>query len=36
MGLLQSIFFCLNWADLMDSQAKLESLIQHGRTFNGG
>ncbi len=32
--LLRSIFFSLNWSDLVDTQAKLEDLIQKGHRFN--
>src|SRR5882762_6242594 len=33
--LLRSIFFSLNWSDMVDTQAKLEDLIQKGHRFNG-
>jgi hypothetical protein len=36
MELLRSIFFSLDWASVVDSQEKLETLIQQGRHFNGG
>jgi Putative DNA-binding domain len=36
MELLRSIFFSLNWADLTDTEGKLQSLIQDGRRFNCG
>jgi hypothetical protein len=32
--LLRSIFFSLNWSDLVDTQAKLVDLIQKGHGFN--
>jgi hypothetical protein len=32
--LLRSIFFSLNWSDLVDTQAKLETLIRQGHEFN--
>jgi len=32
--ILQSIFFSLDWGDIVDSQTKLDSLIQHGHGFN--
>jgi len=36
MELLRSIFFSLDWASVVDSQEKLETLIQQGRHFKGG
>jgi Putative DNA-binding domain len=33
--LLRSIFFSLNWSDLVDTQRKLETLIGQGHGFNG-
>jgi len=33
--LIRSIFFSLNWSDLVDSQTKLETLIQQGHGYNG-
>jgi schlafen family protein len=36
IDLLRSIFFSMNWADLVDSQKKLEVLVQQGHEFNGG
>jgi hypothetical protein len=33
--LLRSIFFSLNWSDLVDTQGKLETLIRRGHEFNG-
>jgi hypothetical protein len=34
--LLRSIFFSLNWSDLVDTQVKLETLIRQGHEFNRG
>lgn len=36
MDILRSIFFSLDWGDIVDSQAKLETLIQQGHHFNRG
>jgi hypothetical protein len=36
MELLRSIFFSINWADLVDSEKKLEVLVRQGHDFNGG
>ncbi|SRR6266700_187766 len=34
MEILRSIFFSLDWGSIVDSQAKLQTLIQQGHSFN--
>jgi hypothetical protein len=36
MEIVRSIFLSLDWGDLVDSQAKVETLIQQGHYFNKG
>ncbi len=36
MEIVRSIFFSLDWGDVVDSQEKLKTLIQQGRQFDGG
>ena len=35
MDIVRSIFFSLDWGELVDSQTKLESLLRQGHRFNG-
>jgi hypothetical protein len=36
MEIVRSIFFSLDWGGLVDTEAKLKTLIQQGHRFNGG